>query len=68
MYVVINNSEILVSTMELIGDGTLPAQEVEFDDATWPTGIPMELSIGTVVRVKDSNGALVLEGVFESKK
>jgi hypothetical protein len=67
MYVVINSAEILVSEMELVGDGTIPAQEVEFDDATWPTNLPLDLPSGTTVRVRDSQGAIVLEGVLASK-
>jgi hypothetical protein len=67
MFVVINNAEILVSEMELVSDGTIPVQEVEFDDATWPTNLPLDLPSGTTVRVRDSQGAIVLEGVLASK-
>lgn len=67
MYVVVGGSEILVSQMELVSDGTIPAQEVEFDDATWPTNLPLVLTTGMVVKVRDSQGAVVLEGVLAAK-
>jgi mRNA-degrading endonuclease RelE of RelBE toxin-antitoxin system len=68
MYIVIGNKEVLVSKMELVGDETSAAQEVEFDDATWPTGVPLEITSGTLVKVRDSKGLIVLEGALESKK
>jgi hypothetical protein len=68
MYIVINSKEVLVSKMELISDGTIAAQEIEFDDSTWPAGIPLEITSGTAVKVRDAKGVLVLEGVLASKK
>lgn len=68
MYVVINNKEVLVASLELVDDGTIPRQEVEFDDATWPAGVPLDLPSGTLVKVRDSKGAVVLEGSLVSKK
>ncbi|MFS4458215.1 hypothetical protein [Bdellovibrio sp. HCB2-146] len=67
MYVVVGGAEVLVSEMELILEGDIPRQQVEFDDATWPTGIPLELTEGTIVRLRDSAGELVLEGSMSLK-
>ncbi|WP_413288836.1 hypothetical protein [Bdellovibrio sp. HCB337] len=66
IYVVINNAEILVTTLELVGD-EVAAQEIEFDEATWPTGVPKDLAAGTPVRVKDMSGVVVLQGTLEAK-
>lgn len=68
MYVVINNQEVLVASLELVDDGTIPRQEVEFDDATWPTGVPLDLPSGTLVKVRDAQGTVVLEGSLVAKK
>lgn len=66
MYIVVNNAEILVSQLELVG--TAPArQEVEFDETTWPTGVPKDLSAGSIVRLRDAAGMLILEGTLQPK-
>lgn len=68
MYVVINNAEVLVASLELIGaDGDIPRQEIEFDEATWPTGVPKVLTAGTIVRLRDAQGKLVLESTLQPK-
>jgi hypothetical protein len=67
MYVLIGEQEILVSKTELISDGTIARQEIEFDDATWPTGLPLELSAGMKVLVRSAAGALTLEGSLAAK-
>jgi hypothetical protein len=68
MYVVINNAEVLVASLEVIGvAGDIPRQEIEFDETTWPTGVPKVLTAGTKVRLRDSKGALVFEGSLQPK-
>ena len=67
MYVVIESQEVLVAKMELISDGDIARQEIEFDEATWPVGIPLVLNIGTAVKVRSEAGALVLEGSLQNK-
>lgn len=68
MYVVINNAEVLVASLELIGAaGDIPRQEIEFDEATWPTGVPKVLTAGTIVRLRDAQGKLVLESTLQPK-
>lgn len=66
MYIVVNNAEVLVSQLELVG--TAPArQEVEFDETTWPTGVPKDLTAGSIVRLRDAAGKLILEGTLQPK-
>lgn len=68
MYVVINNADVLVATLELIGEaGEIPRQEIEFDEATWPTGVPMVLTAGTVVKLRDAQGVVVLQSTLQPK-
>ena len=68
MYVVIGEQEILVSSLELVSDGETPRQEIEFDSATWPANLPTTLTVGMVVKVRNAEGIVVLEGSLQSKK
>lgn len=67
MYIVVNGAEVLVSELELISDGVIPRQQIEFDDSTWPTGVPTELTEGMIARLRDSSGQLVLEAPLAPK-
>lgn len=61
-------AEVLVTNLELVGEGEIiPRQEIEFDEATWPTGVPTVLTEGTIVRLRDAQGGLIFESSLLSK-
>ena len=67
MYIIVAEQEVLVSKLELVSDGVIPRQEIEFDLATWPTGVPTTLTVGMLVRVRSAEGIVVLEGSLQNK-